>query len=428
MPQMSIETSIYVDTIIIFIYLCILGATLPQRNAKRSNMVPSWLFAALALHTIIHIATDYINYTQSSVIGLYIMCTAYPISGYFALYYYGKYYVLTGEIPDKAKVHISRFNTVIFVLNLLCTLPLIPSGLFFSVTDDCTYIRGSLFFLSYLFAALELTVLSVLALFLVPNRKKKIVFILYGVLPILFDIIILFFPISSAWVNIATLFSSFLLFIFVYLDDQKTMLENETKLAQYKTAIMLSQIGPHFIYNTLSTISALCTMDPKKAQDLTADFTDYLRSDLNLAKAQNLSTFEAELNHTKKYLDIEKVRFGDKLHIEYDIQETHFMLPSLSLQPIVENAVKHGVTKKQSGGTVRIASERRGNRFAVIVTDDGVGFDAEAFTPQEGHYGLSTAMKRVQMLLGGEVTIESAAGQGTTVTILVKAAEGVKKQ
>lgn len=417
---MSIETSIYVDTIIIFIYLCILGATLPQRKSKRSDSIPSWLFAALALHTIIHIATDYFNYTHSSVIGLYIMCTAYTISGYFALYFYGKYYVLTGEIPDKAKVYISRFNTVIFVLNLLCTLPLIPSGLFFSVTDDCTYIRGSLFFLSYLFAALELTVLSVLAIFLVPNRKKKIVFILYGILPILFDIIILFFPISSAWINIATLISSFLLFIFVYLDDQKTMLENETKLAQYRTDVMLSQIGPHFIYNKLSTISALCTMDPKKAQDLTAEFTDYLRNDLNLAKAQNLSTFEAELNHTKKYLEIEKVRFGDRLHVEYDVQEMSFMLPSLSLQPIVENAVKHGVTKKQSGGTVHIASEKRGDRIAVIVSDDGVGFNAETLTPQEGHYGLSTAKERVQMLLGGEVTIESAAGQGTTVTILVK--------
>jgi len=423
---MSIETSIYVNAVISFIYLCIFWTTLPKKNAKRPNTIPSWIYAALALHSMLHIATDYINNTHSSVPGLYVMCTAYSISGYMALYFYGKYFVLTGEIPDKAKVRIDRFNYVILALNLLFTLPLIPSGLFFSVTDDCTYIRGSLFFFSYLFATLELIALSVLSVFLVQNRRKRMVFIMYGVLPILLDIYMLFFHISSALINIATLVSSFLLFTYVYLNDQKTMLENETKLAKYRTDIMLSQIGPHFIYNTLSTISALCTIDPKKAQDLTADFTDYLRNNLNLAKAQNISSFEMELNHTKKYLEIEKVRFGDRLQVEYDIQETGFMLPSLSLQPIVENAVKHGVTHKRNGGTVRIASERRGDCFAVTVTDDGVGFDAEAFTPQEGHYGLSTAKERMRMLLGGEVTVQSAVGQGTTVTILVNASEGVK--
>jgi len=417
---MSIETSIYVGAIISFIYLCILGATLPQKKLKRFVSIPSWLFAALALHTMIRIATDYINYTHSSVVGLYIMCTAYTISGYLALFFYGKYYILSGEIPDKAKDHINRFNTVILILNLVITLPLIPSGLFFSVTDDCIYIRGSLFFFSYLFAALELIVLSVIALFLVPNRKKRNVYILYGLLPILLDITMIFFPISSALINIATLISSFLLFIIVYLDDQKKMLENETKLAQYRTDVMLSQIGPHFIYNTLSTISALCTIDPQRAQSLSADFTDYLRRDLNLARSQRLSTFEEELNHTKKYLEIEKVRFGKKLNVEYDIGERDFMLPSLSLQPIVENAVKHGITQKIEGGTIRITTEKRGELFAVIVSDDGVGFDSETFTPQEGHYGISNTAERLKLLLGGEMRIESRVDGGTTVTMLVR--------
>jgi len=341
-------------------------------------------------------------------------------------FFYGEYFVLSGELPEKSKKHIIWLNYVTLALNLLCTLPLIPSGLFFSVTKDCEYVRGSLFFLSYLFATLEMTLLSVLAFFLVPNRKKRVVYILYGILPILFDIIILFHPISSSWISVATMASSFLLFIVVYLDDQKKMLEDETRLARYKTDIMLSQIGPHFIYNTLSTISALCTMDPQRAQNLAADFTDYLRDDLNLAKAEQLSSFEAELNHTKKYLEIEKVRFGDRLQVEFDIQEKRFLLPSLTLQPIVENAVKHGVTKKRDGGTVRIASQKRGDRYAVTVSDDGVGFDAEAWKPQEGHYGILNTAERLKLLLGGDMKIESSVGIGTSVTMLIGKSEGTK--
>jgi len=312
------------------------------------------------------------------------------------------------------------------IFNLVSTIPFIPSGLFFSVTRDCVYIRGPLFFLSYLFIVIELVVLSLYAVFAIPNRMKAIGYVAFSAFPLFVSAMLLFLPLASPMVDFSTVISSLMMYSFVALEDKEKALENEAKLTKYKTDIMLSQIGPHFIYNTLSTISALCTIDPQKAQALSADFTDYLRNNLNLAKAERLSAFEEELNHTKKYIEIEKVRFGKKLNVEYDIGEKDFMLPSLSLQPIVENAVKHGVTHKREGGTVRITTEKRGEKYAVIVSDDGVGFDTKAFVPEEGHYGISNTAQRLRLLLGGEMQIDSSVGSGTTVTMLVGKREVVQ--
>lgn len=212
-----------------------------------------------------------------------------------------------------------------------------------------------------------------------------------------------------------------------YLIVQKKIEEHETKLLNYKTEIIIRQIGPHFIYNTLSTIAALCTMAPLKAQQLTVDFANYLRNGLNFSKMHQISSFEEELNHTRQYLNIEKVRFGKRLNIEYDIREMNFSLPTLSLQPIVENAVKHGVTQKPKGGTIRIATEKRDMFFAVVISDDGVGCSSADLQLQAGHYGLSTAKERLQHL-NGTITVESTQGQGTTVTILIKDTGGKQSE
>ncbi len=128
--------------------------------------------------------------------------------------------------------------------------------------------------------------------------------------------------------------------------------------------------------------------------------------------------FTQELEHLKKYLYIEKLRFDDLLNIEYDIQTTDFMLPLLSVQPLVENAVKHGVGMKEDGGTVRISTRETETAYEVIISDDGVGFDVDAQKNDgRSHIGMENSQKRLHDMCGGEVIIESVVGKGTTATV-----------
>ena len=139
--------------------------------------------------------------------------------------------------------------------------------------------------------------------------------------------------------------------------------------------------------------------------------------------------FEQEFDHLKKYLYIEKLRFQDKLNIEYDITATDFVLPLLSVQPLVENAVKHSVGMKKKGGTVKIATRETENAFEVIISDDGVGFDTSAPKADDGrsHVGMDNTRARLKEMCRGEIRIESTVGEGTVATIILPK-EGQKNE
>ena len=195
----------------------------------------------------------------------------------------------------------------------------------------------------------------------------------------------------------------------------------QKELYEAKVKVMVSQIQPHFMYNALSSIAMMCTIDPQTAQKATVTFAKYLRGNMDSIKQTKPVPFEQELEHLKKYLYIEKLRFGDKLNIEYDIQATDFVLPQLSIQPLVENAVKHGVGMKKKGGTVTVSTRETDSAFEVIVSDDGVGFDTSAERKDDGrsHVGMENTRKRVKEMCGGEIRIESRVGEGTVATVVL---------
>lgn len=196
--------------------------------------------------------------------------------------------------------------------------------------------------------------------------------------------------------------------------------QNEAQIAQQQTQIVLSQIQPHFLYNALSAISILCKRDPDKAKNAVDNLADYLRANLDSLRFEKLVSFKKELEHTNAYLSIEKFRFGDDLQIACNILCDDFMMPSLSLQPLVENAVRHGICGKEDGGTVTICSEKTGSEYLVTVMDDGVGFDPTQL-PQDGrsHIGLENVRTRLQLLCGGSLTVSSTPGIGTKAVIRI---------
>ncbi len=162
---------------------------------------------------------------------------------------------------------------------------------------------------------------------------------------------------------------------------------------------MLSRIQPHFLYNSLTSIIYYADKDPGKTKTALVDFSRYLRKNLEAISAEGPVRFEDELEHTKKYLALEKLRFEEKLKIVYEIEDRDFSLPVLTLQPLVENAVKHGIRKNRDGtGQVTIRTFRKAEKHVIEVIDDGVGFDVESLSQSDDtHIGVMNVKKRLGM-------------------------------
>ena len=200
------------------------------------------------------------------------------------------------------------------------------------------------------------------------------------------------------------------------LEAEKNSMEAELK--ESRIAIMLSQIRPHFIYNTLGTIERMCLKDPEKAFDLVRNFSLYLRGNFSELNSVTPIRFAEELKHVEYYVNIEKVRFPD-IQIEYDVETTDFVLPALSVQPLVENAIKHGLMRLETGGTVVIRSYETPTHFCVEVKDDGVGFDTSLPIEEKKHVGLRNIRGRLKDMVNGELVIESKLDAGTKAIILI---------
>lgn len=190
------------------------------------------------------------------------------------------------------------------------------------------------------------------------------------------------------------------------------------QLQENRIAIMISQIQPHFIYNTLGTIQQLCKEDPEQAARLVQNFSVYLRGNFSELDNTVPIRFTKELEHIRCYTEIELIRFPD-MTVHYDIQTEEFLLPALTVQPLVENAIKHGLMGLEEGGTVTISTYEEQSDYCVCVSDDGVGFDVAGLTDTKKHIGLRNVRERLQAMCGGSLTIESQPGAGTRVQIRI---------
>lgn len=200
------------------------------------------------------------------------------------------------------------------------------------------------------------------------------------------------------------------------LEAEKNIVEAELK--ENRISLMLSQIRPHFIYNTLGTIERMCLKDPEKAFDLVRNFSLYLRGNFSELDSVTPIRFTEEMKHVQYYVHIEKVRFPD-MNIEYDMEAKDFVLPALSVQPLVENAIKHGLMRLETGGTVLIRSYETSTHFCVEVKDNGVGFDTSLPIEGKKHVGLRNIRERLRAMVNGDLIIESTPGSGTKAVIMI---------
>jgi sensor histidine kinase YesM len=264
------------------------------------------------------------------------------------------------------------------------------------------------------FPILSFFAVALMALFAKSSAKiNRLIFFIYTLFPVAGVIIdYTFHGISLTYAGFTV--SILVIYTSIYLTKQK-------QLDAQRNSLMLSQINPHFIYNTLSTIAAMCDTSPKQAKYLTIDFSQYLRKNIGTLTSEELISFEQEMEHVECYLKIEKARFRERLNVNYSIGCKDFSVPPLTVQPLVENAIKHGITKKAEGGSVRICTYEENEHYVIEIIDDGAGFDAEA---TELHVGLQNVRGRIASMCRGELSVKSTVGVGTRVTIEIPKKKG----
>lgn len=187
---------------------------------------------------------------------------------------------------------------------------------------------------------------------------------------------------------------------------------------------LYAQVTPHFVYNTLNTIIGLSYTDIENAREALYCLATYFRAKLNVHYRHSMVSLEEEIDLVKAYLYIEKMRFGDRLTVAYDIDESiRSLIPALSIQPIVENAVFHGISKKKEGGTIELSVQREGQFVRIKVYDNGVGIPKEKLqqlvNEENSRIGFTNPLKKFKLIKNASLRIYSEEGEGTTVIILL---------
>jgi sensor histidine kinase YesM len=321
---------------------------------------------------------------------------------------------------SRAATFILNVFRVICVFSILFCIGNAFLGYSFSVDAGGHYVHSgrAAFVVAYLaFPVLAFFAIILMSLFAKRSAKlNRVVFIVYTMFPVAGVIVdYVFHGLSFTYAGLAV--SILIIYTSIYLKAQK-------ELEAQKNALMLSQINPHFVYNTLSTIASMCDISPKQAKYLTIDFSGYLRKNIDSLNSEELIPFDREMEHVACYLKIEKARFRERLNVIYSTPCKDFSIPPLTVQPLVENAIKHGITKKASGGTVKISTFEEDKRYVIEIIDDGVGFDTEKV---DMHVGIKNVQDRVYDMCRGRVTIKSKVDVGTRVTIEIPKKKGKRQ-
>lgn len=314
------------------------------------------------------------------------------------------------------------FRTVIVIWIIFFILLAIAqfTTFFYYVTPDNQYIRGSWHTLmtAPVFAVAFINLASVI------HRRDKLpqkyfIAFLIHLLPLTVALLINnMIDGNLVPVVLGMSISTLAMFAIILYDQIESYVGQQREIAHQRASIMVLQMRPHFIYNAMMSIYYLCAKDPKKAQQVTMDFTTYLRKNFTAIASEDTVPFSDELEHTRAYLAVEQVQFEDSLCVEYDTPHKNFRLPPLTLQPIVENAVKHGMDPEYAPLYIYIRTRETTSGSEIVVEDTGPGFEP-ADNNYEPHIALMNIKQRLEMMCGGKMTISPREGGGTVVTVTI---------
>lgn len=304
----------------------------------------------------------------------------------------------------------------IFCMMLLATQ---LCDMFYYVSSDNQYYRGPLFPLMISPLAV-IMIINTTALIIKRKKISKRFFLalLIYILPTtIFIIMYMFFDgvdlVISFWMFLCAL----TMFALILTDNMKKYIQQQREIANQRANVMILQMRPHFIYNTMMGIYYLCDQDCRKAKQVTLDFTTYLRKNFAALANEDTVPFKNELEHTRAYLAVEQAQFEDSLFVSFDTPHTLFRLPPLTLQPIVENSVKHGMAASNDPIHITVVTRQTDTASEIIVEDDGPGFSP--VDNNEPHIALKNIQERLELMCKGALEISPREGGGTSVKVTI---------
>ena len=311
-----------------------------------------------------------------------------------------------------------RFVFVLWIMSFTMLQTTLFTNLFYYITDDNKFVRGDLYAL--LCAPSIITILVTLRGLLLRRNKfsrRHFFAFLACLLPLtivsVLHIYISVFPLLGVCLTLTIL----LMFMINLLDLIEYYMRQQAEISRQRANIAILQMRPHFIYNTMTGIYYLCDQDPEKAKQVTLDFTTYLRKNFTAIASEDTIPFSEELEHTRAYLAVEMAQFEDILSVDYDTPHTHFRLPSLTLQPIVENAVKYGCDPDSEPLHIVIRTRAFDSGSEISVEDNGPGYvDVDDNKP---HIALANIRQRLELMCGGTMSISKRERGGTVVKIII---------
>ena len=399
--------------ILIFIIHVVDLATKKSKRKDETILLNFFLYSILLFTIYLTFTLIRANHKYNAfIIAFYTTFYILNNLGVFLFFHYAKSYI---SIEPKTEKKLTILNYCVFFAFIILDIVNIFTGIFFTAIDG-EYVRSKTMILSqgYQF-------IMFIAVFIVAAtndkliRREKTAFGIYCFFPLAAIILQNIFK-GYAIAYASIIISIEVLFMFVNVQKSIVAAEERELNRELQIKMMLSQIHPHFIYNSLSSISTLITIDAEKARTAMDNFTEYLRRNFSSLTETKLIPFEDELKHIEAYVACEKMRFGDRVSIIYDIQTSEFYLPPLSIQPIVENGIKHGILKKIEGGRLTLRAYENDDSYIVEVIDDGVGFRVEDIDSND-NIGINNVRYRVENICGGDVEIKSKSGSGTHITV-----------
>lgn len=374
-------------------------------------------FSILLLYVILCVADMFTYYDPD-------MAQAQRIISYFESLLYSlimpllTIYLLRncGEKLRESKLF--RFVFVLWIMSFTMLQTTLFTNLFYYITDDNKFVRGDLYTLMCAPSVLTIVV-TLRGLILRRNKfnRRHFFSFLACLLPLtivsVLHIYISVFPLLGVCLTLTIL----LMFMINLLDLIEYYMRQQAEISRQRANIAILQMRPHFIYNTMTGIYYLCDQDPEKAKQVTLDFTTYLRKNFTAIASEDTIPFSEELEHTRAYLAVEMAQFEDILSVDYDTPHTHFRLPSLTLQPIVENAVKYGCDPDSEPLHIVIRTRSTDSGSEITVEDNGPGYvDVDDNKP---HIALANIRQRLELMCGGTISISKRERGGTVVRIII---------
>lgn len=421
--------SITLDMYAIIVITILLIVCIVQR--KQSKQINKYLIGWM-IAQVLMLCCDILRWSlrgKIHALGLFtMMFFSEYILCYICLIFFHYYFI------DYMKDHVSinqKLRLIVWPVSIVMSILWITSyhnRMFYVITYNAVNVPNQNYYLSQLSGVILILFDMGIVLFYKKEIGWRLVLTLW--LYMIFPIIA--FPMQSAW-NAEVLFIGMTLSLLcryatISSEQNRLLSESRARLAESRIAITMSQIQPHFLYNALGSISALCDIDPVRARDATDHFAEYLRMNLESMKRFSPIPFQTELNHIETYIWLEKMRFREKLQVEYHIEVKDFQVPALSVQPIVENAVKHGVCVKENGGTIVISTWETESGYFIKVSDNGIGFrwnEQTDYNDGKLHIGIKNVRNRLETMVEGSLDIQSDIGQGTAVTIKIPKIEHI---